>query len=226
MRARTWMATLLTSVLFLGCQDYGFEELPRSVIKEKRWSQTIAVSSAADILFVVDNSGSMAGEQQQLGESFRAFTDVLDEKFGGDYHIGVITTGMESEACPKCRDIGIPNPRSCINDSGENGRLQEDKGYKAQEGDPPTFEFISDPTCRVVTSDNKLCFYDPSQNSGQGIALVGVSGCGYERGLAPLKFALDTLTGNYNANFIRKDATLAVVIISDEDDCGEVGDIW
>ena len=67
MLKKTWMAALAISVLFLGCQDYGFEELPRSVIKEKRWSETISVSSAADILFVVDNSGSMAGEQEQLG---------------------------------------------------------------------------------------------------------------------------------------------------------------
>lgn len=217
---------LLLSLLIPCCQDYAFEELPRSVIREKRWSQTISVSSSADILFVVDNSGSMAGEQTQLGQSFRAFSDVLDAKFGGDYHIGVITTGMESDICPKCSDLGIPNPRSCINDKGENGRLQEDLGYISQPGDPPTFEFISDASCRVVTSTNKECFYDPNQNNGQGIALVGVIGCGYERGLAPLRNALGNLTSSYNDGFLRPDATLAVVIISDEDDCGEVGDIW
>ena len=215
----------ILSCLPLGCQDYAFEELPRSVIKEKRWSQTFSVSSSADILFVVDNSGSMAGEQQQLGESFEAFTSVLDEKFGGDYHIGVITTGMESENCPKCRDIPIEFPKSCINDGGENGRLQDDLGYITQQ-DPPIFEFISDPSCRVVTAENKECFYDPSQHDGQGIALVGVTGCGYERGLEPLKYALGSLTGSHNDGFLRPDATLAVVIISDEDDCGEVGDIW
>lgn len=229
MRTRQFVVGWVTcwwmlSCLLLGCQDYGFEEVPRSVIKEKRWSQTFSVSSSADILFVVDNSGSMAGEQQQLGISFEAFTGVLDEKFGGDYHIGVITTGMESQLCPKCSEVSYPG--SCINDTGENGRLQDELGYIAQQGDPPTFEFISDSTCRVVTSDNKECFYDPSQNNGQGIALVGVTGCGLERGLAPLTYALDSLTGTHNAGFLRDDATLAVVIISDEDDCGEVGDIW
>jgi hypothetical protein len=215
----------LFSFLPQGCQDYGFEELPRSVIKEKRWSQTIAVSASADILFVVDNSGSMAGEQQQLGRSFEAFTGVLDEKFGGDYHIGVITTGMESPPiCPKCSDLSFIG--SCVNDTGENGRLQDELGYISQPGDPPTFEFITDSTCRVVTSKNKECFYDPSQNNGTGTALVGVTGCGLERGLAPLRSALGSLSKGWNDGFLRDEATLAVVIISDEDDCGEVGDIW
>ncbi len=221
---KAFLLWLVTCSFPFACQDYGFEEVPRSIIKEKRWSQTIQVSASADILFVVDNSGSMAGEQQQLGISFEAFTAVLDEKFGGDYHIGVITTGMESQICPKCSEISWAG--SCINDTGENGRLQNELGYISQPGDPPDFEFISDPTCRIVTSDNKDCFYNPTLNSGTGTALVGVLGCGLERGLAAIRPALGNLRDTHNKGFIRDDATLAVVIISDEDDCGEVGDIW
>jgi len=217
-----WISILAMSVLLPGCQDYGFEELPRSVIREKRWSQTVAVSSAADILFVVDGSGSMVGEQVQLGESFASFVSVLNEKFGEEFHIAIITTGMESQACPPC-DGAIT--KSCVNETGENGRFQDRLGHITWTAGEPIFDFVTDSQCRVVTNSNTSCFYDVAQQ--RGIALVGVNGCGYERGLAPLKSALGpTLLGAHNAGFLRDDATLAVIIISDEDDCGEPGDVY
>ena len=64
------------------CQDYNYEELRGSVHKVIVWTQTIPISAAVDILFVMDNSGSMAGEQRQLAESFRVFVDILDGEFG------------------------------------------------------------------------------------------------------------------------------------------------
>lgn len=44
-----------------------------------------------DILWVVDNSNSMAANQQSLGQSFESFINNLTST-GVDYHIGVITT--------------------------------------------------------------------------------------------------------------------------------------
>jgi len=48
-------------------------------------------AAMVDILWVVDNSESMAQEQQGLGESFQAFIDNLIQS-GVDYHIGVVST--------------------------------------------------------------------------------------------------------------------------------------
>jgi hypothetical protein len=211
----------LAGMLVLGCQDYGFEELPSSVIKEKRWTQTISISSMADILFIIDNSGSMVGEQAQLGASFNAFAQVLDEKFGDQYHIAVISTGMESPGCPAC-DAVIT--QSCMNETGENGRFQDRIGENIGTIDNPEYVFTEDPNCpRWLEPEDKDCFYDIATD--KGFSLVGINGCGYERGLAPMRVALDNLAGSYNQGFLRKDATLAVVIITDEDDCGEVGDV-
>ncbi len=221
MLGKSWIAAVAMSALLIGCQDYGFEELPRSVIKEKRWSQTVSVSAYADILFMVDNSGSMAGEQVQLGESFGSFVSVLNDKFGETFHIAIITSGMESTACPRCSSDIV---QSCINDTGENGRFQDRLGHIDWSSGNPVFDFLEDSSCRVVTDLNPDCFYDVG--SERGTALVGIRGCGYERGLAPLKPALKDLRGGYNGGFLRDDATLAVVIISDEDDCGEVGDVY
>ena len=206
-----------------GCQDYGFEELPSSVIREKRFTVTVSVSQDVDILFVIDNSRSMVGEQLALAASFRAFTDVLDEKFGEDrYRIAVVTTGMESLDCGPCPpDETI---YSCINDTGENGRFQDRLGHNVGTIDNPHFEFVTDQSCRVITSANLDCFYDEVDD--QGVVFVGTRGCGYEKGLAPVRAALSQpLIDSWNANFLRDNATLAVVVVTDEEDCGEVGDI-
>ena len=48
-----------------------------------------------DVLFVVDNSGSMMEEQQSLGQNFAAFLSAAQGQ-GVDYHIAVTTTGIES----------------------------------------------------------------------------------------------------------------------------------
>ena len=49
-----------------------------------------------DLLFVVDDTGSMAEEQAALAESFAAFVGAIDE-LGLAYHIGVVTTASESD---------------------------------------------------------------------------------------------------------------------------------
>jgi len=179
------------------------------------------VSSSVDVIFLVDNSGSMVGEQVQLAHSFQAFASVLEQKFGDTFHVAVVTTGMESQACPPC-DLNVT--ASCINETGENGRFQDRKGHIIWNAGTPEFDFVQDTSCRVMTDSNADCFYDTAQE--RGIALVGVRGCGYERGLAPLRYALDPLSNSYNAGFLRDDATLAVIVISDEDDCGEVGEVY
>jgi len=177
--------------------------------------------ASVDILFVIDNSGSMVGEQRQLAESFSRFASVLDERFR-DYHIAIITTGMQSGNCPPCTSTVTG---SCMNETGENGRFQDRRGWNEGTDEIPEFQFENpDPTCRVVSRDNKDCFYDESTQ--KGTVLVGINGCGFERGLAAMKTALsDDLLDDYNSDFLRDDAMLAVVVISDEDDCGEVGDV-
>jgi hypothetical protein len=47
-----------------------------------------------DILFVVDNSGSMAQEQANLATNFPQFISVI-EASGLDYRVAITTTGMD-----------------------------------------------------------------------------------------------------------------------------------
>lgn len=172
-----------------------------------------------DILFILDNSASMVGEQKALATSFDRLVDYLVEG-EVDYHIAVVTTGMESTMCPACDPI----EDSCINTTGENGRFQDRICYNQGTEDDPDYVCNSNPDCRTVDSSNLSCFYDQDES---GTVFVGVKGCGYERGLAAMRTALgDSLLFGYNQNFLREAARLAVIVVSDEDDCGEVGDVY
>jgi superfamily II DNA or RNA helicase len=52
--------------------------------------------SRCDVLFVVDNSGSMMDEQQNLGRTSRPSSRTHGPTRGVDYHIAVTTTGLDA----------------------------------------------------------------------------------------------------------------------------------
>ncbi len=104
-RARSPRALILAFMLALaaGCQSYNFNPVGHCVLQPG--SETFPLSSigTADVLFVIDDSGSMAAEQQRLAANFSAFINNLDkanaerasaglEPF--DFHIAVTTTSV------------------------------------------------------------------------------------------------------------------------------------
>ena len=145
-----------------------------------------------DVLFVVDDSGSMGEEQSNLGNNFSKFITEASA-WNNDYHVGVTTTDIDEAA----------------------GQLV---------GSP-----------RYVTQTNWESFKTNVK--------VGTGGSGTERGLAAAQMALtlpnisDTATsctanadcaepdacydgfcGGPNRGFMRDDASLEIVFVSDEED--------
>lgn len=59
--------------------------------------QGSTANNKVDILFVIDNSGSMAPRQTALANSFSSFTSVFQSK-GFDFHLAIITTDIRSAA--------------------------------------------------------------------------------------------------------------------------------
>jgi hypothetical protein len=164
-----------------------------------------------DILFVDDNSGSMSFEQRKMGERFPNMLKQLDERML-DYRIGIITTDLSS---------GDNLPRS-INKNGElqDGKLiQFQSGMKYLEPNIPGKNTLFLNTIKrpeTLACDQFLqntLVYNVDRNSPQYLRDY-YDNCpsGDERAIAAA-FRLV----NYNQdNFIRKEAHLAVVIISDE----------
>lgn len=216
------VALFASIVLSLSCDQEDSSDISVFTYCMKRWSTYIHIDNRIDILFIIDNSRTVAGKQAQIVSAIEYFALVVGDKFGsGHFHVAVITTGMESDACPHC-DSNIVD--SCLNETGESGRFQDRLGHITWSGGEPVFDFIRDTDCRVVTSENLDCFYDEAEE--RGTALVGTSGCPYRRGLAAMRQALGSdLWNSYNAGFIREDAPLAVIFISDGEDCGEPGDV-
>ncbi|MCA9670374.1 MAG: hypothetical protein KC503_32485 [Myxococcales bacterium] len=148
-----------------------------------------------DILFVIDNSNSMEQEQKNLIANFSKFIqriEAIDPPIKS-YHVGVVST-----------DLGAGPYRPAMNcvAPGDNGLLQN----------------AASPACAGKTFPAYLTGPGPNVASDFAcIAELGVGGCGYEQ---QMEAALVALTAQpQNAGFLRANAPLAVIFITDEDDC-------
>jgi hypothetical protein len=153
-----------------------------------------------DVLFVVDNSGSMMEEQQSLGANFAAFLSAATAS-GVDYRIGVTTTGLEASPggwsqCPGGAE------------GGENGRLFPVNGSSPRIISPTT------PNAAGVFAYNThvgVCHWNE-----QGLEAA------YRALSPPLLHSLDDprtpLPRDGNGDFLRDEARLAIIFVSDEED--------
>lgn len=147
-----------------------------------------------DVLFVVDNSGSMATSQNNLANNFPSFINKFIEK-GYDFRIAVTTTDafygdqFISSGCSLCtteqtRFRSGVNPKVYVIDRADYDLSQASEQTRLK----------SDFTANVK---------------------VGTAGSGDERAFSSFKAALNS---SLNVGFHRPDAFLAVVIVSDEED--------
>ncbi len=153
-----------------------------------------------DLLFVIDNSGSMAGEQASLVASFGGFVAGIQAALAQaeSYHVGVVTTDSYDNNGSGCTSIGDLVTQT----GGENAAGMD---------------------CLPFSSGKR--YLDESEpdlaSKFACIAQVGTTGSGDElqvqsgwEALAPAKNA----PGACNDGFLRDDALLVVVIITDEND--------
>src|SRR6266567_1675280 len=95
--------TLTLLALLAACQDYNFNPVGQCVIQPASRKVTLGGLDTADILFVVDDSGSMLGEQQLLAQNFDAFVGQLAQLNKDrvarsltalDFHLAVTTSSI------------------------------------------------------------------------------------------------------------------------------------
>lgn len=194
---------------------------------------------SVDLLFVIDDSGSMEEEQRSLEREIPRLVSVLasgDRDGDGtedfrpvrSLHVGVVSTDLGA---------GVARPRAlgaCVHGTGDDGVLQRSNAscvghvggvFEFARGEDST-AFAADVGCMTT---------------------LGIRGCGLEQQLeaslkalspatptgwtapdyVPPRF-LDPDTGAYtlpghalgaNAGFVRDDTVLAVVLVTDEEDC-------
>ena len=175
---------------------------PESAMPQSRVVAQVlpATSSAVDILFVIDDSLSMEDEQAQLGIWSGELFDVLSDAGElPDLHIAVTSSS-----------VTIPGLRGC--ESGGGGGFHV--GRAALEG-----RFIRDVAGPAGRERN---YSGTLTETFAEMALVGSGGCGYEQPFKTARTALSGPTSGAEA-FLRDDALLLVVFVTDEDDCSAIG---
>lgn len=218
----------------LGCQDYLFELRPPKRVDARAVHAAVANVTPVDILFVVDNSGSMLDERNELRANIDLFVGEMIDS-GTDFQVGIVTTDVEcnvperdcsfsgrsSAGCcalmgsqPLCSEVDVDHDGTIDWSDCDGGRLRAPTGHAPYFSRPAASarqQWITD--FNTVLSD------------------VGCNGSNMESGLEAMRRALTCARfGNssdcgsesiaqLNAGFLRDNADLVVILISDEDDC-------
>jgi len=201
----TSMLFTLGTTLLAGCPDRTVSEVFPEQGKVENIDLPANPTSDVDILFLIDNSGSMSEEQSSLRANFGKFMNVLSTLEGGmpNVHIGVATSSLGQSAGDGTG--GGLFGAGCAG-SGDDGALRT----------APTISgrFIIDEESAAGARTKN--YSGTLADAFSAIADVGTAGCGIEQHLGSVKRALSNPT---NAGFLRENAKLAVVFIADEDDC-------
>ena len=204
-----------------------------------------------DVLFVIDNSGSMGEEQGKLAAAMGAFIDGLEVRGELiDYRIAFTTTDNGNPWCSGYADPvgGLLELSAC------SGRLED---FTFTGTDPATvmedvacLEHCSSamasvhetmdetttatddvprqrPWLQRVAGDSNLPDGIGESEAARCFAPQGIAGCGFESHLESLYKGLQrTQTeGEASHGFLREQAVLAIVIVTDEIDCS-YRDAW
>jgi hypothetical protein len=180
---------------------------------ELKCGQTLSIPAKVetDILFVVDDSGSMAAEQTRLAGAFQAFITALDATpVQNDYQIGITTTSVD---IPYCR-----GPLDAAGNCNAGYDLWTTfDGTTASAAYPRGALVAAAGRPRILRAGDASLVTDFQANVN-----VGTAGSSKEQPLRALRYALeDRILDGTNAGLLRPGARLAVVIVTDEDDCSE-----
>lgn len=148
-----------------------------------------------DVLWVIDNSGSMASSQAKLASNFASFINNF-KTTDSDFHMAVTTTDAYLSPYSKRNSSGVTTfpytNFSKIRDGVTDGVLNAHSGVFVMNKTTPNLT-------NVFTTN----------------ITQGTKGSGDERALQSMEY---TLRDPWNSAFRRPGAYLAIILVSDEDD--------
>jgi hypothetical protein len=205
--ART-LAALAGLALLGGTGCGGCDQLPAQALTSCDMGTIVPAKVQTDILFVVDDSGSMAAEQARLGTAFNTFiTQLSSSPVVNDFQVAVTTTSVDWPICDVYDGTGACTAWH-MQTATSAGTPYAAGALVAAPGHPA-----------ILQAGSATLVADFLAN-----VAVGTSGSSKEQGLRAMRLALsDRVASGVNAGFLRPGARLAVVIVSDEDDCSDSG---
>ncbi len=224
-------ATLISGV---ACNEHTMKPFSKSLSSGKQQSQSSGNARAVDILFVIDNSNSMREEQLGLDDNFEKFLDKLVNA-NADFRLAAVSTsytGNNMDLVTRALDQGASVLTKL--DSTQIAKIKEEcAAYFNSSENPygegdrlaPKAKWIDFGDVRSIEDKDDL--KKTVQNLFRCEAIMGTSGNATEKGLATMKSALDTARtissiGDKNSNqvnFKRDGSILAIVFVTDENDC-------
>jgi len=173
-----------------------------------------------DLLFMVDTSQSMAPLQAKLGAQLGGFIDALKDPSGQglpDLHVAVISSSFGGGAWGN------------VNQCGSGSHPGDDQGYFQQGpggAGNGTCNMLHAGATFLETGDgvSGANFDGDVRDAFRCIALLGDTGCGFESQFESTYYALTYAAMSkaehpQNGGFLRKDALLGIVMLTNEDDC-------
>jgi len=199
---------LLSGVAFGACST---KELHPADARPKGSTGTFALAPGlkVDMLFVIDDSPGMALAQNNLIRNFPTFMTTLQSAPEGlpNIHVAVISSDMGAG------DGSVPG---CDASGGKQGIFQyTPRGTCTASGLEAGATYISD-----IGGTRNYTGMLPEVFTC--IAALGETGCGFEHQFASILRALGAdgrAAPQENQGFLRPDAYLAIIMITDEDDC-------
>ncbi len=187
-----------------------------------------------DLLFVIDNSGTMGEEQVNLAKNFplliQKIGEIKDSKgnlISPDVNIMVTTTDMGHPACAPFQKPDYAPAKGGPISNACTDRLER---FISLDG-KKNIQSACTNACTGVAPDGQYIHYKVNGASnvpGDDVAgalacigLQGIDGCGYEAQLESMMQALNP-SAQWNQGalpFLRQGAVLAIVVVTDEADC-------
>jgi hypothetical protein len=162
-----------------------------------------------DLLFVIDDSPSMADKQEALKSAFPAFVAQLQALPGGlpNVHLGVVSSDMGTKGS------AVATPGPSVGQVGSGGCSGTGKAGALQ---AQSTQLMAGAKFIEQRRDGTKNFTGALADVFAQNASLGAGGCGFEQQLAGMRAAL---TNPVNAGFLRDRANLAAIVLTDEDDC-------
>jgi len=156
-------------------------------------------SPKVDVLFVIDDSFSMGDDQERLRQELPQVIDIATS-WAQDYHLGITTTDTIQVLG---EFVGFPRYADTTTDPSEFARnlLVGTAGYYIEKGLEAAYMALYNRSAQTgLACDPNLVGQCPNDNDGLGLICVAGSCSGR------------------NAGFLRDDAELVIIIVSDEED--------
>jgi hypothetical protein len=202
-----------------GCGSHATKPKPQQVTVSGR------IVDKVDILFMMDDSASTTPEIQAVVQRFPDLMKVLSTAAPASYHIGVVTSDLGSAQSTDagCTPGGLGGKLQVIG-RGANNR------YPGGGPCQPVTGGLSFIDYNLQNSTDNLPSGRSVEDQFACMSDVGGAGCGFEHPLEAVYKALHDCmpdaSGNYpdcaipeNKGFLRPDSLLAVMWVTDEDDC-------